>query len=509
MSYQNTFNIFIIEILLIQLFQFINNFYALPFETIYIKDETINGTDYHSNLIQNELYVNLSMGTPQQEFKSVLKMDKYGFIIYENALDYSFSSSIENYDEEINIGWGFSYEYTPLKDHFYLPYFNSYEDFNNNKAKLNNISKTNKITFLRIEPKNGTFYYFNKMFNEYGIIGLKFNSNPYFNTPELVLNLKNIENINECSFSFKFENHLKNGFVDNNNKGYFIIGEDLTDDLNEKEEIQYSSCEIIGGELSWSLKFDNIYTKKGKLKNFIKFKSGVNTALIIVNYPYLIAPEEYFQYINKTFFNELIAKNICSYNQFLRHELFYYNLYSYSCDSKSKYFMGYLNNNFPDLVFEHKNLENNFTLTKNDLFAYNSFNDSDNKLHFLIMNYIDKAYNFNWYLGIPFLKKYRLSFNYDKKTIGYYKNDGKSIKRKDNEKKKNVFDSLIFKISLIIILIIIIFILGMIFQKNIKKTRKKKANELDDNYEYDTFAERDNDNKNEKNNEKLVKGIIN
>ena len=58
MSYQNSFN-FIIEIFLIQLFHFINNFYVLPFETIYIKDETINGTDYHSNLIQNELYVNL------------------------------------------------------------------------------------------------------------------------------------------------------------------------------------------------------------------------------------------------------------------------------------------------------------------------------------------------------------------------------------------------------------------------------------------------------------------
>ena len=169
--------------------------------------------------------------------------------------------------------------------------------------------------------------------------------------------MKNIEEINTCSFSFKFENSLKNDFVDNNNKGYLIIGEELTDDENEKEEIKFSSCETIRGELPWALKFDNIYTKKEKAKkNLIEFYSEIKAAEIIANYPYLIAPNEYFQYINNTFFNKLIAKNICSHNQFMKHELFYYNLYSYSYDSKSKYFMDYLNNNFPDLVFEHKNL---------------------------------------------------------------------------------------------------------------------------------------------------------
>ena len=33
-------------------------------------------------LFQNELYTNLSIGTPKQNIISILKMDKYGFLIY-------------------------------------------------------------------------------------------------------------------------------------------------------------------------------------------------------------------------------------------------------------------------------------------------------------------------------------------------------------------------------------------------------------------------------------------
>ena len=75
----------------VYIFEFITSFYVLPFETIYVKDETINNTnDFITDLMQNELYVNLSMGTPKQDFKAIIKMDKYGFLLYENAIDFSF-----------------------------------------------------------------------------------------------------------------------------------------------------------------------------------------------------------------------------------------------------------------------------------------------------------------------------------------------------------------------------------------------------------------------------------
>ena len=113
-------------------------------------------------------------------------------------------------------------------------------------------------------------------------------------------------------------------------------------------------------------------------------------------------------------------------------------------------------NNFPDLILEHKDLNESFILTKNDLFAFNTINDLDKNLYFLIISveqYLD------WILGIPFLKKYVLSYNYDSRKIGYYEFFGKD--EKEEEKSSNFFSSLAFKIIIIIVLIIIIFSLGI------------------------------------------------
>ena len=109
--------------------------------------------------------------------------------------------------------------------------------------------------------------------------------------------------------------------------------------------------------------------------------------------------------------------------------------------------------------------------------------------------------HYNWIIGIPFLKKYRLSFDYEKKRIGFYKNDGKIINNNINKDKKeekyNFFKSTIFKVILIVLFILIIFILGMLFQKYLQKPRKKKVNELDDNYIYEPYKDSINNNKND------------
>ena len=163
--------------------------------------------------------------------------------------------------------------------------------------------------------------------------------------------------------------------------------------------------------------------------------------------------------------------------------------------------MNYLNLKFPDLVFEHNILEENFILTKNDLFSFNTFNKSDNNLYFLIM--FEKDNKYNWTLGIPFLKKYRLSFNYETKKIGYYKDKENINQINENEDNKKIsLGSIFIKIIIIVILICIIFILGMLFQKKIIKIpRKIKANELDDNYEYDSYKNMQN---NDINNSKKI-----
>ena len=133
-------------------------------------------------------------------------MDKYGFIIYEGAWNNSLSTSYEIVKENLKIGWLNDYISTPSKDIFYLFSFNSYNDLNkyistNKNEKIYNIVKTNKIIFLKIQQKMGTSNKFNKIYNNYGIVGLKYNSNSYYNAPEFINSLKAIKEIKTYSFS--------------------------------------------------------------------------------------------------------------------------------------------------------------------------------------------------------------------------------------------------------------------------------------------------------------------
>ena len=468
-------------------------FFVLPFNTIFIKDKTLNGTDYFTYLTQTELSVNFSIGSKKEELKLVLKMDKYGFLIYENAYNYKNSKTYEIYEqdfeENLKTSWVPSIVECPSKDILYIKNYSSTE---NNY----NIIKTNKTLFLREKQKENTSNYFNEMFYNYGIIGLKLNNNPSFNAPEFVTSLKASNDIDNKIFYLAFENVYKNGFATNNNKGMFYVGKDLTE---KTEKIKYKECSNFAGALDWSLTFDNIYLKNNANK-IIEFKKGGLRTKIIGTYPYIKGNDEYYNYINKNFFDDLIKKNICKKIKFMKNDIYLeHDFYSYACNSESEYFMDKLNNNFPNLILEQKDLNESFILTKNDLFAFNTNNDLDKNLYFLIISgeqYLD------WILGIPFLKKYVLSYNYDSRKIGYYEFFGKD--EKEEEKSSNFFSSLAFKIIIIIILIIIIFSLGIFFNKFFNKSRKKKANELDDDFEYESHKDEDDNNiKNKKESESL------
>ena len=182
-----------------------------------------------------------------------------------------------------------------------------------------------------------------------------------------------------------------------------------------------------------------------------------------------------------------------------------YTSYGYACDSNSKLFMNNLNNKFPDLILYNHDINRNFTLTKNDLFAFNNFDDSDNNLYFLIVDGIDDEDR--WILGIPFLKKYVISYDYDSKRIGFYKNYGKIVDIIEPDDGINFFSNIAFKIIIIIICAGIIFNLGMLFQRYLKSSRKKRANELDDDYEYEARKDLTDDGKEENTNRNDSLGI--
>ena len=101
-----------------------------------------------------------------------------------------------------------------------------------------------------------------------------------------------------------------------------------------------------------------------------------------------------------------------------------------------------------------------------------------NKLYYLVLvPRIEKELDPFWKLGIPFLKNYDLIFDKDSKTLNVY------TQKVSYENKTNYMKYLI--ILFVFVVIIIIVILIVINYNLIKKLpRKKRANELEDTYEY-------------------------
>ena len=111
------------------------------------------------------------------------------------------------------------------------------------------------------------------------------------------------------------------------------------------------------------------------------------------------------------------------------------------------------------------------------------FRVKNDKLYFLIyFNKNNKSNRFK--LGQIFLKKYLVTFNFDSKMIGFY---NKNIKNEEESVEKKYYEHDIAFIILIIIGFIIFFIAGFFVGKKIyEKTRRKKANELEDEYDYES-----------------------
>ena len=97
-------------------------------------------------------------------------------------------------------------------------------------------------------------------------------------------------------------------------------------------------------------------------------------------------------------------------------------------------------------------------------------------------------------LGMKFFEKFQFEFNNDKKIITHYiKKQEMNKCTKCNEyfpKSQNGDYKIILIICLSIIFGVILFVLGMIFQKKLLKfPRKTRANELDEDYDYQAKIE--------------------
>ena len=444
-------------ILLIKIISANNKIYRIKFG---LYNEKYSSSDIINNIFYNKLYLNLSIGTSPQIVPFILDNEVQTFCVTNDVYIKNLSSTYEQIsDKEINI------DYEVVKKGYYLM------DILNIDDKVDT-----KINFIL-----GTEFQGRKQ--KLGIIGL---SIPYLiqdGVFPFLQSLKYSKLISSFSWTLKFFQNISlyDLVTYDNTKdniiGEFIFGDEPSNYENDSYKYNANGYYKINplpskGIRYWKFNFSNIYIslKEGENISKIYYQDEYeNNAEIIISFSFISGPQYFLYFIQQHFFYEQYIDGIC--------EDKYFDFYTYyECDSSLKV------ENFPNITFEQRDFGYSFNLTYVDLFV---FDEKSNKYIFLIFTRDNSDI---WEFGTVFLRKFQFVFNDDLKTIGFYKdysgdNDNNGIDHPDKNNSDTKKIILIVVLSLIFAALLIF--IGMLIQKKIcNRDRKKRANELKDNYVY-------------------------
>ena len=300
----------------------------------------------------------------------------------------------------------------------------------------------------------------------------------------LLIQLKNLLNSKSYYYTLKYTSP---------EEGYFIFGDIINNKNlnfysdNIEENYFYESIPTYSLDtIYWKIFFDKIYFGD----HVIESDSSISKIYFTIDFQtrYITVPKDYFYTIKGYYLlnNENTTDFICFNDE---SEFFFQSVY---CDKK-KYLE--LTDNYkklPVLNLFGRNHEVNITFTPKELFI-----EKDDTLFFFIA--YNKHKEEEWNFGSIFLEKYITVFNNDQKKLSVLKRKITEEQDTNNNINNNESSSkYIIIIILVVILTALIFgFLGLFFGKKIYNRRKKKANELNDEFEYSQeYNYENNENKN-------------
>ena len=440
---------------------------VLPLKKISI--ENFNGKGKTINdLLSFLIFTNITMGTPPKPCAHIIEQNQDIFLYKRFQLSYNLKKYDKDLEQKIINTTNFLYisensTSFNLIDGYYMIYSDIFyfQNLNNNQTKI-------ELKFNIYSPQNKY---------KCGIISLKNPVYPYFGLEMYFINeIKEKDLISEYYFTIIYnENNSLFNYNDDLNLGIIIIGESphaFNPDKYKKDE------EIINNGNEFTLFINQMKFNTSKFnyseENFkveLSFTSG-----------FIKGSSSFRDEIRKIFFEELFKKNLCS-EEYLEENLYIATHRVYSCNNTKE--VQEQIKLFPTLYFEIKQNNLSFIFTYKELFSL--FNE---RIYFLI-NFKDGNYT-DWKMGDIFLRKYLTSFNYDAKTISFYRNQVDEINSKskvpdyiENKNASKVEIGKIIRIIIEIIMGIIIIVISVLLYKKYKSSRKKRANELDDDENYD------------------------
>ena len=334
---------------------------------------------------------------------------------------------------------------------------------------------------------DGLNFYFNEKDNEEDLCGnFGFNIDSNLDLTNLINQLKKKNYINEYIWTLKY-------LVEED--GIIVLGtEPHFFDNDTYFMSQYCEMKAIptqSQDTAWSFQIDEIRIKPKDSDNLILSDKKID---FLPDRGLIIGTNEYKKEIEKLMFNDLISKGICFCEEtnFIDKEKEINDIYYiYYCDRKkfigNKYTVekSYFNS-FPSLEFYIKEINMTFTLVNDHL-----FHEISNRSYFLVI--FKKEENNIWRLGEPFISHFQFTFDQENKKVGFYNpimpkiNNEEYMRGKESQNQNNNSYSKKTIITIIIVSVISVLALGVgafFLGKKLNEIRKKRANELRDDYDY-------------------------
>ena len=391
------------------------------------KKSTKENKSYPENLLQNDLEITLKIGTPPQSVDLNLRSRIYTFFVTSS---------------QVNL----PYKLFNEKESTSLVQISKRETNFTNMEYSKGLKISESIYINDKELKGITLMLGTELaYNECGALGLRLiNSHESSNDLSFIYQIKKYANLDSYTFTLKYKN---------DEEGDLIIGAypHVYDNKFNEKNFFYSKAGSNKNGVNWVLNFDIIkYNNKS-------VNVGSKKSLINIEYGLIQAPFKYKNYFKNNFYGDRCSEKFNDKR----------NVTIVHCSSNFDI------TSFKDLIFELKDIETQFVFTYKDLFI----KENNEYIFGIVFDEDVDAKDPTWIFGKPFMKKYELVYDLDRKIIGLYKegNESPSEKSKVN----------ILFIILLIILVLAVAGLSYFIFFYLKKTRKSRAFELnDDNFDY-------------------------
>ena len=442
---------------------------SLDFQNIDSNSKEYNSTHFLNENFEKLIYTKINIGNPSQEVTTIITYNDCNFKIGRARKCLYTSEYLSHYNRNSSNTFNYTDYYTfPLnefegnKGHSAEETIYAYTDLD-----LKNYINFSNIGFYLGSDTDDTLC---------GVIGLRMLNYATFcnESNNIIESFKSVNAINNYKWILNYTSEKE---------GILIIGANMSElvpDFNE--EILYTTYSIVGGsKYPWNMKISKIECgENNKTINYNEANGEINN-----DYSIIIGSNTYYVYIEDNFFYEYQKLNIC-----------FRNIIDYG-NNNEKYYVIECNKEkftnkdiekFPILSFRMRGFEKKFIFEGKDLFT-------ETKYKYFFNMIFSSSWRENWTFGKLFLKKYPTSFDLNNKIIQIYNNYNKKEYESDNN-NNNINDGninlsgkfIIFMILIVLFLICLFSALFYFIGKNINKLRKKKANELNDEYDY-TSAE--------------------